>query len=111
MRLFGQLQSPRNCPRIVSEKDAESIFLLLNLPFEIGNLRGGGINQLLRLPHVEQSVKAVFFQRAGQLQRFFSRRQGALRYFQLKIEGANLEIRARNIGYQGGSHRLPSPVA
>ena len=110
MRLFRQFQSSRNCPWIVSEKNAEGIFLLLNLPFEIGDLGGRGVDQLFRLPHVEQTVKPVFLQRVGQLQRFLSQRKRMLRYFQLKIEGANLEIRVRNIGYQCGSHRPLSPI-
>ena len=69
MRLLGQLQPARNVARIIAQKNADGIFLLRNLALKVGDFGRGGVDQLLRLPHVEQRVDAVLLQSLRQLER------------------------------------------
>jgi len=42
--LSGEFRATRNGGRIISHQDAEEIFLLLDAPFLIGNLRRSCVN-------------------------------------------------------------------
>jgi hypothetical protein len=45
--LLGELQAAGDVARIISQENADGVFLLLNLALEVGNFRGGGVDQLL----------------------------------------------------------------
>jgi len=75
MRLLGQKQSSRNVARVIAQQNAEIIFLLCDLPFEIcdGGLRS--IHQLLRLTDVKQRGQSVLLFGLRELQRILARQQ------------------------------------
>jgi hypothetical protein len=60
VRLPGEFDAARDIGRIISQQDAEEVFLLLDTPFLIGNFRRGGVHQLLRLANVENRIDSVF---------------------------------------------------
>ena len=92
MRLFGQLQPARNVAGIVAQKNADGVFLLRDLPLEVGNLRRRGVYQLLRLAHIQHRVDSVLLERLRKLQRVLCVTQRALRDFQFEIQLAKLKI-------------------
>src|SRR5580658_5598552 len=57
--LFGKRASARNGLGIFTEQNAKHVFLLLNLPLEIGNRFRGGIDELFGLTHVQPRGSAM----------------------------------------------------
>src|SRR5579863_6976981 len=53
VRLLSELESARDISGIVPQKNTDGIFLLCDLPFEIRNLGGSGVDQLLGLAYVQ----------------------------------------------------------
>ncbi len=112
MRLIDKfLAARRDGPGIISKQDAQQIFLLPDAPFQVGNVRRRGVDELLGLPNVENRIDAVFHERLGQLQRFFARGQSALGNVEFEIEFAKLKISGGHVGDQRGVHFLARPIA
>ena len=58
-----------NRTRILSEQEAERIFLLLNLLLQLRQFRGCGVEQLLGLAHIRERNGAATLQRLRQVDR------------------------------------------
>jgi len=72
--LLGELQASRNIAGVISQKNADGVFFLSNLPLQIRNLCGGGVHQLLGLPDVQQRIDPVLLQGLRQIERMLVRR-------------------------------------
>ena len=110
MRLLGQFQAAGDITRIISQKYADGILLLRDLPLKVRNLRGGGVHQLLGLPDVQQRADSVLLQSLRELQRFVARVESAFRDLQLEIELAQLEIGGCQIRNKSRSYFFLSPL-
>ena len=98
--MLGQFQSSRNIAGIVSQKYADRIFLLRDLPLEVGDFGGGGVHQLLGLAHVQQRVDSGLLQLLRQLQRVLRELECALRNFQFQVQLAKLKVIGGHVGDQ-----------
>ena len=70
-RLFHQRASASHGLRIIARQNADRIFFLRNLPLQVGNLRVGDVEGLLRLQHIEARSHTVFQAEVGKLHRGF----------------------------------------
>ena len=59
MRLIDKLPAAGDGLRIVAQKDADEIFLLLDAPFQVRDGGRRGIYQLLGLSHIEHRRSAA----------------------------------------------------
>ena len=73
LALFGQNLTSWDGARILSEEDAQEIFLLLDLLFQSRDFCARGKNQLFRLAHVQQRGRAAIRKNLRQPQRFLPR--------------------------------------
>src|SRR5260370_23188351 len=110
MRLLGQLYSPRDGARVVAEKRAEKVFLLLDSALEIGNGFCRSVHQLLRLPDVEHGGSSTVCQRLRELQRVLARSQRSPRDFELQVERTTLEVGCGNVTDQRADNRFACPL-
>ena len=97
MRLVGQLAPTLDRARISSQQNIDQIFVLFDLAFHVGDRFRCGVNQLFRLPHIDQRRRSILLQRLFQLQRILARGQSLFRNLQLEIEGAKFEVGSRYI--------------
>ena len=73
MWLIDQLPSASDTLRILSQKNADEVFLLLDLSFKVWDRGGRGIYQLLSLSYIEHGGGTAIGQDLSQLQRTLSR--------------------------------------
>jgi hypothetical protein len=73
MWLLSQEQASRNVCGVISQEDAEIVFLLRDLPLQICDCGLGGIHQLFCLANVEQSAESVLLLGLRQLKRILPR--------------------------------------
>jgi hypothetical protein len=83
MRLLGKLQAAWNVSGAIAQQNADGIFSLCNLSFQIRNFCRRGIYQLFSLPHIQQRLDSMLLEGLGQLQRVPARGQCALRNLEL----------------------------
>ena len=70
---------------ILTEQKTQGIFLLLDLLFELRNLRRGGVLQLFSLAQIGERHRTAALQRGGELHRFLPRLQCFLGDIQLLV--------------------------
>ena len=85
--------------------------MLLDLPLEIGNGFGGGIDELFRLADVEVGSRAMSLENLSQLQRLLPGSQGTLGDLKFAIERPKLEIGRCHVCNEGRNHRPLPPLA
>jgi hypothetical protein len=62
---FGSCVRDRS--RILTQQERDRILLLLNLLLQLRNLRGRGVEQLLRLANIGERHRSAALQRLGQV--------------------------------------------
>ena len=94
------LVAVRDGPRTFAQQQAQRILLLLDLLFELRNLRGGGVLQLLGLAQIGERRRSGVGQPAGEIDGLLTSLQRLLRDLQLAIQSAQLDIRRRDLLHQ-----------
>src|SRR5208337_1022598 len=85
VRLLCQRQSAWDISWIIAEQNAEIVFLLGDLPLQIGDFGLGRVHQLLCLAYIKIGADSVLLLGLRQLQRLLARVQSSLGNIQLQI--------------------------
>jgi hypothetical protein len=107
--LCHQRETARYSLRVVAQQDADGIFFLRDLPFQIryGSVRG--VEYLLRLEHIEFGGDSVAQAQIGELDRIYLCLHRVLRDLELQGELQEREVVRSHITYQGQDNGMGDP--
>src|SRR5258708_16691540 len=97
----------RNRLRIIAQQNADGVFVRVDLPLQVRDLRIRGIEDWLRLQNVELGGNPVVQAKIGQLHRSFLRRHSVACDLQLQVKLQQREIITGNVADQRQNDRLP----
>ena len=105
--MLDQGKSAWHILRVIAEQDADGVFLLADLPFQVRNGGIGGIEHLLCLEHIQFCGHTVVKAQTGELDRIYLRLDRIPRDLELQIELQQREVVGGDVADQGQYDRLP----